>query len=143
VQAVHQPLTMLQWADCFVLQQWLIIRLWVSCLTHDLLNDSSAADFMRVSYAIQIADTVLEWCSLLDQRILEAHGTGMCERLFDIAMAVVMKVQGSGTSPTSYDDHVLEGYFKLLGKLRGGAHPFLEALEVADKSVRLLGRQNP
>lgn len=132
---------MLQWADCFVLQQWLIIRLWVSCLTHDLLRDSSAAEFIRVQYAIQVANTVLEWCTVIDQKILEAHGTGMCERLFDIAMAVVMKVQGSGTSPTTYDDHVLNGYFKLLGKLRGGAHPFIKALEEADKSVRLVERQ--
>jgi len=81
---------------------------------------------MTVGYVIQVANTVLEWCSLLDQKILEAHGTGMCERLFDLAMAVVMKVQGPGTSPTTYDDHVLNGYFKLLGKLRGGAHPFLK-----------------
>lgn len=65
----------------------------------------------------------------------------MCERLFDSAMAVVMKVQAFGAAPTTYDGHVLNGYFKLLSKLRGGAHPFLKALEVADKSVRLIDRQ--
>lgn len=62
VPAVHQPLTMLQWADCFVLQQWLIIYLCVSCLTHDPLEDNSAADFIRVQYTIQVANTGLEWC---------------------------------------------------------------------------------
>lgn len=67
----------LQWADCFVLQQWLLIRLWVSCLTHDLLEEGSELPFMRPSFAIIVADNVIQECRSLGETVLEVHGSGM------------------------------------------------------------------
>jgi hypothetical protein len=70
-------LDQLQWADCFVLQQWLLVRLWASCLTHDLLDETSEMEFLRPSYAATIAHFALQECRQLPLYVLEAHGTGM------------------------------------------------------------------
>jgi hypothetical protein len=130
------PLTMLQWADCYALQQWLLVRLWVACLTHDMLEDSGVLSFMSHSYAIDIATNMLEWCDRMDRKTLEAHGTGMIERVFDIAMAVIMVIQAAHGAPSEAHKKVLHGYFALLERLRGGQHPFTAALRDAERSIR-------
>lgn len=70
----------IQWVDCFMLQQWLLIRLWVSCLTHDLLAEDSELAFMRPSFSVDIAENVLEQCQRVDTSVLEVHGLGMVSR---------------------------------------------------------------
>ncbi|KIW65880.1 hypothetical protein PV04_08096 [Phialophora macrospora] len=130
----------LQWAYCFVLQQWLLVRLWVSCLTHDLLDDSSELAFLRPSFSMTIAECVLEECQQLGQAVLEVHGVGMIERLHDIAMGLVMAAKlyvhpGTGRSMDRID-FILGRYFELLGRLRNGESRFMSALRKAYELVQ-------
>jgi hypothetical protein len=136
IQRVHKSLLNdLQWAYCFVLQQWLLVRLWVSCLTHDLLDDSSEFPFLRPSFSMTIAECVLEECQQLGQAVLEVHGVGMIERLHDIAMGLVMaaKIYVHRRTDVSTDriDFILGRYFELLGRLRNGESRFMSALQKA------------
>lgn len=131
-----QTLNPTQYADCFVLQQWLLMRLWVSCLTHDLLDDSSPLVFMRPSFVLDIAERVAKECVALGTDILEVHGSGMIERLHDIAMGTIMAAQG-------YDEvldmHLtrltLDAYIQLLRQFRDQGRPLITALETACRSI--------
>lgn len=79
-RTVDQPMSSLldvQWADCFVLQQWLLTRLWVSCLTHDLLDENLPEHFMKPTFAVSTAENTLARCSNLGSAVLEVHGNGM------------------------------------------------------------------
>lgn len=70
----------IQWVDCFMLQQWLLIRLWVSCLTHDLIAGDSELAFTRPLFPVYVAENVLEKCEKIHQSVLEVHGLGMVSR---------------------------------------------------------------
>lgn len=125
-----------QWADCFVLQQWLLMRMWVSCLTHELLDSSSELVFMHPSFVLDIAEKVASECMTLGTDVLEVHGSGMIERIHDIAMGVIMAAQG-------YDEVVdmqrtqliLDSYIQLLRQFRDQGRPFTTALETAQLSI--------
>jgi len=131
-----QPLNPSQWADCFVLQQWLLMRMWVSCLTHELLDSRSELIFMRPSFVLDIAEKVVSECLALGIDVLEVHGSGMIERIHDIAMGVIMAAQG-------YDEVVdvqrtqltLDSYIQLLKQFRDQGRPFTTALENAQLSI--------
>lgn len=125
-----------QWADCFVLQQWLLMRMWVSCLTHELLDSSSELVFMHPCFVLDIAEKVASECMALGTDVLEVHGSGMIERIHDIAMGVIMAAQG-------YEDVVnmqrtqliLDSYIRLLRQFRDQGRPFTTALETAQLSI--------
>lgn len=141
--ALGNPSTALndpQWADCFVLQQWLLIRLWVSCLTHELLDENSSLHFIKPSFAISVAANVWDECRQLETSVLEVHGIGMIERLFDVAMGVCMAIehcQGSEHVQATESGHATLGqYFELLGHLRNGGHTFSSALRDAYESIQ-------
>ena len=72
----HQ-ITISQWADCFILQQFMLTRLWTSCLTHDLIDEMSDHSFMKPSFAIDIAENAVEECVGIGDAVLEIHGIGM------------------------------------------------------------------
>ena len=71
-----QSLDPVQWADCFVLQQWLLMRLWVSCLTHDLLDGRSPLPFIHPWFVLDLAERVNNECQAIGSDTLELHGTG-------------------------------------------------------------------
>ncbi|KEF56361.1 uncharacterized protein A1O9_07942 [Exophiala aquamarina CBS 119918] len=129
-----------QWADCFVLQQWLFIRLWVSCLTHDLLDENSSLHFIRPSFAINVATNVWNECRNLETSVLEVHGIGMIERLFDVAMGICMAIEhcqgAEHARVTESGVATLEHYFGLLDHLRNGGHTFSAALREAYESIQ-------
>ncbi|KPI39651.1 uncharacterized protein AB675_3410 [Cyphellophora attinorum] len=135
-----------QWADCFVLQQWLLVRLWVCCLTHDLLDVASTLPFMKPSFVIDLANQVLAKCQQLDRSLLEVHGAGMAERLHDIAMGVVMAIEYSrGTaleSSTGPGVTTLQGFFELLEQLRDGNDSIISALRDAYSSIQPIPHEN-
>ncbi|KAJ9603251.1 hypothetical protein H2200_012029 [Cladophialophora chaetospira] len=131
----------LQWAYCFILQQWLLVRIWVACFTHELLDETSQFPLMRASFAIAIAENVLEESPQLGQAALEVHGVNMIERIYDIAMGVIMAAQYqarvSGCKPsTTRIDSILKRYFELLDRLRNGESKFMSALQKAYESVQ-------
>ncbi|KAJ9634418.1 hypothetical protein H2204_006243 [Knufia peltigerae] len=128
-------LTDVQWGDCYVLQQWLLMRLWTACLTHDALSESSDLVFMQPSYATEIADRVLDECNRVGDYVLEVHGNGMIERLHDIAMGVLMRLQFYAATSTQISiqkaQMILDRYFELLCRLGGDEHPCAAALRRA------------
>lgn len=131
-----QALTPVQYADCFVLQQWLLMRLWVSCLTHDLLDGQSLSVCIWPSFVLDIAEKVNDECQVIGSDILEIHGSGMIERIHDIGMGVIMAAQGydevlNNQRTTAVVDSILQ----LLRQFRNQERPFLAALEDAYHSV--------
>jgi hypothetical protein len=129
-----------QWADCFVLQQWLLVRLWVSCLTHDLLDEDSSLHFMKSAFAVSVAANVWEQCRQFETRVLEVHGIGMIERLFDVAMGVCMAIEhckGLDRAYATTAGHAtLQHYFVLLDHLRNGGHTYSSTLREAYDSIQ-------
>lgn len=71
----------IQWVDCFMLQQWLLVRLWVSCLTHDLIAGDSELLFTRPLFPVDVAENVLKQCEKVHTSVLEVHGLGMVSRI--------------------------------------------------------------
>ncbi|KIW21643.1 hypothetical protein PV08_02223 [Exophiala spinifera] len=132
-------LTDVQWGDCYVLQQWLLMRLWTACLTHDALSESSSLTFMQPSYATVIADRVLDECNRVGDFVLEVHGNGMIERLHDLAMGVLMSLQFYAATSTQISTQnsqmVLDRYLELLCRLGGDEHPCTTALRRAYESA--------
>lgn len=125
-----------QWADCFVLQQWLLTRMWVSCLTHELLNSSSELMFMHPSFVLDIAEKVASECMALGTDVLEVHGSGMIERIHDIAMGVIMAAQGyEEVVDMQRTQLILDSYIRLLRQFRDQGRPFTTALETAQLSI--------
>ncbi|KAE8225112.1 hypothetical protein CF319_g2089 [Tilletia indica] len=94
----------IQLADHRITAQWLLNRLWNLCLTHghvDLspssLNvpstSSSSSNVpapFRLDAALRIARKMLAICHELDQAAMEAHGIGLMEKLYDVAMTLVL-----------------------------------------------------
>jgi hypothetical protein len=60
-----------------MLQQWLLVRLWVSCLTHDLIATDSELLFTRPLFPVDVAEKVLKQCEKVHTSVLEVHGLGM------------------------------------------------------------------
>ncbi|KAL2203316.1 hypothetical protein CC79DRAFT_1218163 [Sarocladium strictum] len=131
----------IQWVDCFMLQQWLLVRLWVSCLTHDLIATDSELLFTRPLFPVDVAEKVLKQCEKVHTSVLEVHGLGMIERFHDIALAVVMSIQfcrdTDGDASTHCGHALLGRYFTLLQELRNGEHSFTSALRKAYESTEL------
>ena len=129
----------MQRAYIFVLQQWLLTKLWVSCLMHDHIDEASQFPFLRPLFLITIAESVLEESRRLGQAVLEVHGVGMIERLHDIAMGVIVAARSFRGSGTPLDlgriDFIMGRYFELLGRLRNGETRFKAALQKAYKSA--------
>jgi hypothetical protein len=83
-----QPLE-IQLADVLVTRQWLLNRLWYICLSHGLIDPKAAHIALHPDFPIQIARDMLTICSKLSICSMEAHGLGLCEKLYDIARTLI------------------------------------------------------
>lgn len=83
-----QPLE-IQLADVLVTRQWLLNRLWYICLSHGLIDPKAAHIALRPDFPIHIARDMLNICSKLSICSMEAHGLGLCEKLYDIARTLI------------------------------------------------------
>ncbi|EPQ30683.1 uncharacterized protein PFL1_01584 [Pseudozyma flocculosa PF-1] len=79
-----------QKADVDVTRQWLLNRLWLTCLSHELLTPDNEHSCLRIDYAIDIARETLRVCNALSLRSMEAHGIGLTRKLNDIAQTLVV-----------------------------------------------------
>ena len=79
----------IQETDIVVTQQWLHSRLWQICLSHGLLCFHATQPQLRPSYALDFATEAHQgyWACAGPSR--EAHGIGLIEKLFDIALSLV------------------------------------------------------
>jgi hypothetical protein len=83
-----QPLE-IQLTDVLVTRQWLLNRLWYICLSHGLVDPKAAHISLRPDFPIHIARDMLNTCTKVSIYSLEAHGLGLCEKLYDIARTLV------------------------------------------------------
>ncbi|PWY78600.1 C6 transcription factor [Aspergillus eucalypticola CBS 122712] len=138
-----------QCADVFITKKWLQNRIWVLCSTHGLLRPASEHHELGLHYAVSIAKETLDICRSLRLSSMEAHGIGLAEKLYDIAVgaiSVLFNVQmplAKGTTLASpartmpspqipmagsqlVSKTLTEDFLLLLNSLRGGNHPFME-----------------
>ncbi|KKP03050.1 hypothetical protein THAR02_04819 [Trichoderma harzianum] len=137
-----------QHADIIITQKWLQNRLWYLCLAHNLLKPNSKHFELQFDYAIRIAESTLTLCQKLPVSFMEAHGVGLIEKLYDIAVTAITVLSnpafpterlpsiGNLSQPSvsgQYNHQGIEAshyklicrYFKVLSILRGGNHPYL------------------
>jgi len=84
-----------QQADISVTQFWLLNRLWNICMSHGLLRDSSDHAELRYDFAYHIANALLTTCNKLGLPSMEVHGVGLVEKVYDIALGLVMAMSSS------------------------------------------------
>lgn len=135
-----------QQADISVTQFWTWNRLWNLCLTHGLLRETSDHAELQYDFACHIALALIAYCNRLSLAAMEVHGIGMAEKVFDVAMGLVMAlnssaqlhldtilrpidpdiIPGSGSLPggNATVRVLLESLGRLLGDFRGGDHPY-------------------
>lgn len=66
-----------QYADILVTRKWLQNRLWLLCLTHNLLDSESYRPELLFTYAVSLAESTLDICRSLPLSSMEAHGLGL------------------------------------------------------------------
>uniref|UniRef100_A0A8H7N8C3 Zn(2)-C6 fungal-type domain-containing protein n=1 Tax=Bionectria ochroleuca TaxID=29856 RepID=A0A8H7N8C3_BIOOC len=143
-RAAHEGVEILtqgQVIDISILRFWLTTRLWVSCLTHDLLDETSPHENLRPSYMVHIARQALDIANICGEDRLATHGIGIIERIYDIGMGVIMALQHCVADPASAPlipdfEQLLQRFFHFLRATRGGNHPFYQALKKAFDSVQ-------
>lgn len=84
-----------QQADISVTQFWLLNRLWNLCMSHGLLRDSSDHAELRYDFAYHLANALLTSCGKLSLPSMEVHGVGLIEKVYDIALGLVMALSSS------------------------------------------------
>ncbi|KAK9477819.1 putative C6 transcription factor [Lipomyces japonicus] len=128
IKLLRSFLSETQAADVLVTQKWMQNRLWHLCLTHNFLQVDSKHPELCFNYAFYLAETTLELCRSLRISAMEAHGIGIIEKLYDIAVSAL-------TTPYRTDDissdspsieTLAKKYLNLLQVLRGGIHPYME-----------------
>lgn len=135
-----------QQADISITQLWTWNRLWNLCLSHQLLRERSEYAELQYDFACHIASGLVSYCNELSLAALEIHGIGMADKIFDIAMGIVMALSTSDhlrldTQLDALDPDVIPGtqnlagsvvevrallqsLSQLLGNFRGGNHPY-------------------
>ena len=79
-----------QKADVNVTRQWLLNRLWLTCLSHGLVSVDSQHAPLQATHAVDIARRTLKIVERLTMPAMEAHGIGFAEKLYDIAMTLIV-----------------------------------------------------
>ncbi|GIZ49417.1 hypothetical protein CKM354_001244700 [Cercospora kikuchii] len=135
-----------QQADISVTQFWTLNRLWNLCLSHQLLREQSDHWELRLEFACHIAHALLSYCQKLALASMEVHGVGIMEKVFDMAMGVIVAMNTSASlhldlaiTPIENDvipgsfvpagseitiRQLLDGLSRLMGDFRGGDHPY-------------------
>ncbi|KAI5358724.1 hypothetical protein Slin15195_G111710 [Septoria linicola] len=135
-----------QQADISVTQFWTLNRLWNLCLSHQLLREQSDHWELRLDFACHIAHALLSYCNKLALASMEVHGVGIMEKVYDMAMGVIVAMNHSAgihmefafppidedVIPGSSINHgqqvtvreLLGGLSRLMRDFRGGDHPY-------------------
>ncbi|KAJ5628399.1 Transcription factorfungi [Penicillium lividum] len=142
-----------QAADIFITQKWIHNRVWLLCLNHGLLRANPERPEMSFSYSVTIAESALQTCRSLRLSSMEAHGIGLTEKLYDIAVGAtdilcnISPPYGTGMtplgaypesiSPTTTPQSLAEDFLLLMRSFRGGNHPFLEKYQAHLHSLHI------
>lgn len=133
---------MIQSIDTTITSHWLQSRLWQICLTHGLLSSTSQDLIFRPAFVLQCAYQAYQFHVAADASSREAHGVGLVEKLFDIAMALL---QARGLSSIddalrSNIDAILSLYVADLNNSSEEGKTFSERLKAAWQAVALAAR---
>jgi hypothetical protein len=139
-----------QRADITVTQFWLLNRLWNLCMSHSLLRDTSDHAELRYDFAYHVANALLTSCAKLSLSSMEVHGVGLIEKIYDIALGLVMAMSSSAqlsldVSPTNTDmpsdglptdsgctvRELLRRLGELIRNFRGGDNGFVSKFAMA------------
>ncbi|KKK13290.1 hypothetical protein ARAM_003121 [Aspergillus rambellii] len=93
-----------QCADVFITKKWLQNRVWVLCSTHGLLVHTSEYRELCFNYAITVAEETLQICRKLRLSSMEAHGIGLVEKLYDIAVSAICVLFNVQVPPSDDND---------------------------------------
>ncbi|KAK9849435.1 hypothetical protein MYU51_014363 [Penicillium brevicompactum] len=150
-----------QAADVFITQKWLQNRVWLLSSTHNLLSAHSERPELTFGYAVSIAESTLQLCQSLRLSSMEAHGIGLTEKLYDIAICATnilcntspplggtlnMPVNYNETIPpgtTSTPHSLAEDFLLLMTSFRGGNHPYLEKYQAHLRSLQIMETPKP
>ncbi|KAJ5173944.1 uncharacterized protein N7500_001875 [Penicillium coprophilum] len=150
-----------QAADVFITQKWLQNRVWLLSSTHGLLSTHSEQPELSFGYAISIAESTLQLCQSLRLSSMEAHGIGLTEKLYDIAICATnilyntnspyggplnMPVNFSERLPptsTCTPQSLAEDFLLLMTSFRGGNHPYLEKYRAHLRSLQIMESKAP
>ncbi|KAK4869687.1 hypothetical protein LT330_006069 [Penicillium expansum] len=150
-----------QAADVFITQKWLQNRVWLLSSTHGLLSAHSEHPELTFGYAVSIAETTLQLCQSLRLSSMEAHGIGLTEKLYDIAICATnilcntspsygvglnMPVNFTERIPsttTSTPQSLAEDFLLLMTSFRGGNHPYLEKYRAHLRSLQIMEAKAP
>ncbi|KAJ5783711.1 transcriptional regulator family: Fungal Specific TF [Penicillium psychrosexuale] len=145
-----------QAADVFITQKWLQNRVWLLSSTHGLLSAHSEQPELSFGYAVSVAESTLRLCQSLRLSSMEAHGIGLTEKLYDIAICATNILcntnpsYGIGlnmpvnfpeiipTTTTSTAQSLAEDFLLLMTSFRGGNHPYLEKYRAHLRSLQIM-----
>ncbi|WVR07710.1 hypothetical protein IAU60_004752 [Kwoniella sp. DSM 27419] len=83
-----------QRADLLITWQWLRNRIWRLAALHGLTVEGQEYE-LSAAYVIDVATATVSICRKLSLRVMEAHGTGFVEKLYDIAAVVSELLQSN------------------------------------------------
>ncbi|KAJ5972690.1 uncharacterized protein N7479_002608 [Penicillium vulpinum] len=145
-----------QAADVFITQKWLQNRVWLLTSTHGLLSAHSEQPELSFGYAVSIAESTLQLCQSLRLSSMEAHGIGLTEKLYDIAICATNVLcntssayGGSMNMPANFTERIpssatatpqslAEDFLLLMTSFRGGNHPYLEKYRAHLRSLQIM-----
>ncbi|KAJ5375371.1 hypothetical protein N7517_007377 [Penicillium concentricum] len=150
-----------QAADVFITQKWLQNRVWLLSSTHGLLSAHSEQPELSFGYAVSVAESTLQLCQSLRLSSMEAHGIGLTEKLYDIAICATnilcntsSPYGGPMNMPVNFTERLpptstctpqslAEDFLLLMTSFRGGNHPYLEKYRTHLRSLQILEPKAP
>jgi hypothetical protein len=112
-------------------QQWLRTMVWQLSISHGFLSSAASDHAMSFKYPIDLARDLVHSASQSSQQVMEVHGIGLIEKLFDVActltdvMSVIPHDQYTFEFGPSDYLHQLK---TLISTLRGGQQRYLPLL---------------
>lgn len=122
-----------QGADISVTQLWLLNRLWNLCSSHGLLREVSDHPELRFDFAYHIASALARTCGKLSLPAMEVHGVGFMEKVYDIAMGVILAID---TSPRLVLESCLTSSDLLMDESRDNSPSIREILYTLENLSR-------
>ncbi|KIW08889.1 uncharacterized protein PV09_00811 [Verruconis gallopava] len=121
-----------QVVDLKISQQWLKIMIWQLAISHGFISSMASDNTLSFRFPIEISRELVEMAANFSQHAMEVHGSGIVEKLFDVACTLVDVMACVPLSPTSYDmgpRQYLNSFVSLISSLRVGQSRFLPLLQ--------------
>ncbi|KAJ5205593.1 Transcription factor [Penicillium cf. griseofulvum] len=150
-----------QAADVFITQKWLQNRVWLLSSTHGLLSAHSEQPELSFGYAVSVAESTLQLCRSLRLSSMEAHGIGLTEKLYDIAICATNILCNTSSPygaplnmPVNFPERIpptstctaqslSDDFLLLMTSFRGGNHPYLEKYRAHLRSLQIMEPKAP